>query len=326
MLLAGNDDGVYRIDGVRESETSSAEKVLDAGRVVHVERFDGADGLFAASESGLFHSSAGSEWTALGVPEEPVYAVTAASAGERLYAGTRPARVFVADLRTGLPDDERDWEELDGFRELRERADWGIPRHDGRAQVRSLCTHPDAPDRIVAGVEVGGVHVSEDGGESWTARQIEGFDAPHTDDIHHIALADEETLVASTGSGLFRSPDAGRTWDRLDTDYSQRYFREAFAHDGRVYAGGAPASSASWEKDDDHALFEAEDGRRLDRAPSPVPDEVAIGWCAVDGDAVAATHGGTLIRRDADGWRRVGNVPTSGGARGRYMPLAWYDP
>jgi photosystem II stability/assembly factor-like uncharacterized protein len=325
MLYAGSDDGVYRLSGVVGPEESSAEKVLDAEQVFRVCRFDAVDGLFAAAESGLYHSPGGAEWAALSLPEERVYAVTAAPSGNRLYAGTRPSRVFAADVDAGTPPEADAWDEVSGFRELRERSDWGIPRHDGRSQLRSLRTHPDAPDRIVAGVEVGGVHVSDDRGETWADRRIEGFDTPHTDDIHHVALADADTLVASTGSGLYRSPDVGRTWERLDADHRQRYFREAFVSDGVVYAGGAPASSASWAEDPDHALFEAREGGRLERVSSPVPDEVAVGWCEADGDVLAATHRGTLLRRRSDGWLAVGEVPTSGDVRGRYLPLCWDD-
>jgi len=322
MLIAGSDDGVYRLP---DPESTDAEQVLDAGRVWRVRQFDGLDGVFAAGETGLYHSLDGREWRSLAGPAEQVYAVAANPAGDRLYAGTRPARVFVADCASGPPTDAAAWSELDGFRALREQEDWGIPRHDGMAQVRSLRTHPYDPDRIVAGVEVGGVHVSDDGGETWETRTIDGFDAPHTDDVHHVELADAETVVAATGSGLYRSTDAGRTWDRLDAGHHQRYFREAFAQDGTLYAGGATGPSTTWVDEDDHALFECRGGSRLERVESPRPGEVVIGWCDVDGDVLAATHRGTLLRRDPDGWRVAGAIPTTERTRGRYLPMTWDD-
>ncbi|GKZ15987.1 hypothetical protein HAL_38680 [Haladaptatus sp. T7] len=324
MLIAGSDDGVYRISGLRESGGTTAEKLLDAEKVFRVEQFDGPDGLFVAAKSGVYYSPDGDEWTTLSVPDEEVYSVTVAPSGERLYAGTRPARLFVADFGSGVPSDAEAWAEVVGFRELRDRIDWGLDRHDGLAQIRSLRTHPDAPERLVAGVEVGGVHVSDDGGENWRSRCID-CDAPHTDDIHHLVLEDEGTIVASTGSGLYRSTDVGRTWTRLDGDHDQRYFRGAFVHDGTVYAGGAPASSSSWEEGN-HALFASHDGKSLERISFPTSDEVAIGWCAVDGDVLTATHRGTLFRHRSGDWETVGSVPTPGRVRGRYMPLTWYEP
>ena len=318
MLFAGSDDGVYRVDGVHDGPGTTAERVLETDRVYRVGRLDGL-GLFAAGEAGLYRSPDGESWTRLPVPEEQVYAVAASAAGDRLYAGTRPSRVFVAD--PGAAGEPGAWSELEGFRELRERADWGIPRHDGVSQVRSLVTHPDAPDRVVAGVEVGGVQVSDDGGDTWTARHVEG-EAPHTDDIHHLARGGPDTLLAATGSGLFRTDDAGRSWTRLDTGHRQRYFRESLLHEGVVYAGAAPASSTSWEEDTDHALFEGRDGA-LERVDSPTPEEVPLGWCVTDRAVVTACHRGSLLANGGDGFQRVGSVPVPGAVRGRYLPLWW---
>ena len=326
MLFAGSDDGVYRVDGVHEPDNVNAEKVLDAEQVFRIHQFDAVEGLFVTAESGLYHSNDGSAWTTLSLPEEQVYAVAANPIGDRLYAGTRPARVYVTTLGDGIPSSQQAWDEVSGFQTLREEADWGLPRHDGIAQIRSLCTHPDAPDRLVVGVEVGGIHVSDDRGRTWTTRRITGFDAPHTDDIHHLILEDSETLVASTGSGLYRSTDVGRTWKRLDGGHRQRYFRESYVHDDSIYAGAAPGSTSSWEEDTDHALFECHDGQSLERVPSPTTDEVAIGWCAIGDDVMTVTHRGTLLQREGEGYQTIGTVPTPGSVQGRYLPLSWYEP
>jgi hypothetical protein len=323
MLYAGSDDGVYRTEGIDKPGEVTTEQVLESGRVYRVRRFDGLDGLFAASESGLYHSASGTAWRDLRVPEVEVYSVVASPSGDRLYAGTRPARVFVADTAGGFPSDEDDWRPLAGFEDLRERSDWGIPRHGGKAQIRRLCTHPATPGRVVAGLEVGGVFLSDDRGNSWTARHVEGFGVPHPDDVHHLTLGDSDTFVVSTGSGLFRSTDAGRTWARLDEGHPQWYFREAFVHDGVTYAGGAQGPSPTWDEETDHALFERRNGQEIESVETPVPDELAIGWCVAEGNIFAVTHRGSLLRRDPDGYRAVASVPTPGELRGRYLPLAW---
>ena len=326
MLIAGCADGVYGVTDIFGSNECGVEKVLEAEEVYRVRQFESVDGLFVTAESGLYYSPDGIDWTELSVPDGQVYAVTASPSGERIYAGTRPARVWCAEWSSANDIDEPGWEALSGFDEVRTRSDWGIPRHDGVAQVRSLCTHPSTPDRLVAGVEVGGMYVSEDRGRSWSERRIEGFDAPHTDDVHHVSFEDDTTLIASTGSGLYRSPDTGRTWDRLDGDHSQRYFREAFVADGSTFAGAAPASSTSWNTNTDHALFECHDGTALEAVTSPMPDEVAIGWCAIGDVVVAATHRGTLLERRSDGWYTLGITVPADRSLHRYLQLTWYDP
>lgn len=326
MLFAGSVDGVYRIEGAREPGATEAERVLAADEVYGLRQFDTPVGLFATTTSGLYLSPDGRRWTGVSLPGEGVYSVAAGGAGDSLYAGTRPARLFAADSSAGLPTDAAAWDEVDGFAQLRARTDWAIPRHDGLAQLRSIRTDRAEPDRIVAGVEVGGVYVSDDGGQTWTARTIDGFDEPHTDDIHHLALADAETIVASTGSGLYRSTDVGRTWTRLDTAHSQRYFREAFVHDGTIFAGGAPRHPATWEEEADHALFASRDGETLERESSPTTDEVAVGWCAIGDDVVTVTHRGTLLRGRRGEWTVAGSVPTPGRDRVQCVPLAWHAP
>jgi len=325
MLLAGSDDGVYAIEGVFTDGPTNPEQRLEATDIYRLRQFPGVDGVFVTAESGLYYSPDGYDFSEIPVPGESVYAVVATPEGDRLYAGTRPARLYSASVGEAVPEDPGDWTEVAGFRELRERADWGIPRHDGVAQIRSLATHTATPERLVVGVEVGGVHVSDDGGQSWSARHVRGFDAPHTDDIHHIALGGPDEFVASTGSGLFRSTDAGRTWTRLDDGHDQRYFRSAFLHGGSVHAGAAPGSSSSWESHPDHALFESPSGGRLEALDSPTPEEVALGWCEADGTVLTVTHRGSLLARREDGFESVGSIPTPGAVRGRYLPLTWLD-
>ena len=295
-LLIGTDDGVVRSPDGTLDET---EHVLDAGDTLRVRTFD--DVAFAATRNGLYRSTDGRSWTDLGVPREEVFSVVRSPGGERLYAGTHPAHLYVST------DDGGTWHELEGLQDLPSRGEWHTPRHRDEAHVRSLGVHPDAADRLVAGVEVGGVHVSDDEGETWTERR-----AGVHGDVHHVLVLSADEYVASCGDGLYRTRDAGRSWTRLDGDLDHRYFRETFVMDGKLYAAAARGSPPSWDgsRGADAALFESTDeGDSFETVPYPgAPNEVVLAWTALDGRVLAGTNEGRVLARETDGWTTVGEV------------------
>lgn len=298
-LVLGTEDGVYRTS---DPGFDDATQVVDAGRVMRVRRFAGADGVFACSKTGLYRSTdAGETWSELGVPRDEVYSALVSPDGERLYAGTHPAHLYVSE------DGGGSWRELEGFQELPSREEWFTPRHRNEAHIRSLGAHPDAPGRVVAGVEVGGVHVSEDRGETWTERR-DGVQ----DDVHHVLVRGPEEYVASCGDGLYRTRDAGQSWTRLDGGLDHRYFREALSHDGRLYAAAARSSPGTWrgESGADAGLFVSEDdGESFGTVAYPgEPEEVVLAWGVVDGHVVAGTNEGRLLRETDGGWETSGRI------------------
>jgi photosystem II stability/assembly factor-like uncharacterized protein len=230
-----------------------------------------------------------------------VYSVLVSPDSERLYAGTHPAHLYVSE------NEGDSWRELEGFQELPSRDDWFTPRHRNEAHIRSLGAHPDAPERVIAGVEVGGVHISEDRGETWTERR----DGVH-DDVHHVLVCEPDEFLASCGDGLYRTQDAGQSWKRIDEDLSHRYFREAIVHDGRLYAAAARSSPGTWkgESGADGALFISEDdGATFTRASYPgEPREVVLAWAVVNGTVIAGTNEGRVLLEIDDGWETGGKV------------------
>jgi photosystem II stability/assembly factor-like uncharacterized protein len=304
MLLIGTSEGVYRAP---INEIDDATHVLTTEPVLRVHRF--GDTIFVATRSGLFRSADGGEtWSDLGVPRREVYSVVASPDGERLYAGTHPAHLYVST------DDGGSWRELDGFQNLPSRETWHTPRHRNEAHIRSLGVHSDAPERVIAGVEVGGVHISDDGGETWTERRngLPELQGGLQYDVHHVLVFGAEEYVVSCGGGLYRTRDGGQSWSRLDTDIEQTYFREAFAHDGRLYAA-ARGPPWTWRETNgaDTALFESRDsGETLAAVTYPgSPAEFVLAWTVLDGRVVAGTSEGRVITREDDGWTMLGRVP-----------------
>lgn len=77
--------------------------------------------------------------------------------------------------------------------------------------VLSLATHRDRPGRVVAGLAVGGVGISEDGGASWRVSEAGLPDG----EINAVAIASRNPdmiYVSVRGDGLWKSEDAGATW------------------------------------------------------------------------------------------------------------------
>ena len=248
-LLIGTGDGVYRSASGALDDT---ERVLDSGSTLRVRTFEHFEGVFATSKTGLHRSvDGGTTWENLGVPLEEVFSVVGSPNGSRLYAGTHPAHLYVST------DEGETWDELDEFQELPSREQWHTPRHRNEAHVRSLGVHSDAPERVIAGVEVGGVHVSENNGETWTERR-DGLPDREDDlqyDVHHVLVLAADEYVVSCGGGLYRTRNAGRSWRRFDTGSNYPYFQEAFTYRNRLYAAAEtlPPSPPA-------ALFESGDG------------------------------------------------------------------
>ena len=297
-LLAGTNDGIYRLPSARFDE---ATQVLDCGRTMRVRQF--GDEVYAASKTGLYRTTdGGSSWTNLGVPREEVYSVLVSPDGNRLYAGTHPAHLYLSE------NGGNSWRELTGFQDLPSREEWFTPRHRNEAHIRSLGAHPDEPNRVVAGVEVGGVHVSEDRGETWTERR-EGVH----DDVHHVLVCGPSEFLASCGDGLYRTSDAGETWERLDGALERRYFRESITHEGKIYAAASRSSPGSWQGESgaDAALYVSEkSGGEFSRMPYPgEPAEIVLAWALAGGRLVAGTNAGQVIVLGDDGWETGGVVP-----------------
>jgi photosystem II stability/assembly factor-like uncharacterized protein len=302
-LLIGTNKGVYR---TLIQKSGKPERVLDSNTILRLKQF--GEEIYAATRSGLFRSNDGGEtWKNLNVPRTEVYSVVKNSDGSRLYAGTHPAHLYVSE------DNGISWQELKGLQELPSRDSWRLPRHRNEAHVRSLGVHPDAPGRLIAGIEVGGVHVSEDNGETWTERR-DGLQ----NDIHHVLILGAEEYIASTGGGLYRTRDSGRSWTRLDENLDHSYFREAFKTNGHLFAAAARQSPPHWSggRGTDAALFESTDGGdSFQSVPYPGrPQDFVLAWTAIkadENDVFAGTRNGNVLQRINGKWTSFGTVSSS---------------
>ncbi|GKZ16021.1 glycosyl hydrolase [Haladaptatus sp. T7] len=320
-VLIGTSDGVYRASTV---PFETVEQVLETGFVTEIRAFDSADGIFAATTSGLYHSpDTGESWADLEVPTESVWSVCATA--RAVYAGTAPAHLYRST------DRGQTWSEVKSLQEQPSRSKWTAPG-DIPPRLRALGIHPTTPERLVVGIEAGKLHLTKDGGESWVER-----DDPVPDDVHHVHMVSPEEFIVSTGylgldgmqsGGLYRTEDWGEEWSRLDTG-DRPYFRKAITHNDRLYASAARDAPPSWSGGADAVLYESSDYESLTEVTYPGgPEEVIDAWAVIDGQVVAGTvfssetadqtinmstaagSSGSVLQRTTEGeWQHVGSVP-----------------
>lgn len=326
-LLIGTTAGLFRVDGGRFA-ADDPTAVLDCGTVRSL-RAATDETVYAGTDDGLYRSpDSGHSWTDRSPPTDSrIWSVLPAGDGA-LYAGTDDP-VLWRSL-----DDGETWAELPAFRRRPSRGVWASPGDPNQARLRSLDTPPGRPEHLVAGLEVGGVHISEDGGESWQDRRT-----ACQDDIHQVQALSDEVILAATGyfdlalegleqghalapGGLYRTTDGGASWTRLDAGQKHAYIRAFHCAAGVLCLSGARGPPPAWRPDGvDAALFESTDlGRRFVEVDAPGGrDELVEAWTTVGGEPVGGTarYGtggesrplGRLIRRTDGGYRTLGLVP-----------------
>lgn len=154
-----------------------------------------------------------------GVKLERVWNVTPGreSEPERLWCGVAEAGLFRSD------DGGDSFEPVPGLNQHATRAAWS-PGAGG------LCCHtilldPNSPERMWVGISAVGVFRSDDGGESFAVKNqglvivVPNEESPEVGScVHKMVLAPEstDTLYQQNHRGLFRSRDAGDSWQMMN--------------------------------------------------------------------------------------------------------------
>jgi photosystem II stability/assembly factor-like uncharacterized protein len=255
------------------------------------------DALLAGSYGdGLFRSANGGRtWERIeaGLTESTFRFVTAD------LAGTEPARVYRSS------DGGRSWQELDGITRIPGNDQWFLPYSPRAGAARNAYV---SGDRWLVAAEVAGLLRSDDGGDTWVCEPVAG-----DEDVHHVTghPDDAELVYVSLGTasltrsggqhgGIARSRDGGRTWEKVETDYTRATIVPPARPDllvagpaPRVGRGGRIVSSSdggdTWEP--------AGQGIEV-----PMPDMVELFVPAPDGTVWAICSGGRLLRAAPDDW------------------------
>ncbi len=164
--------------------------------------------LHLGTETGLFVSRDGADrWERLGSSlDRQIWSLARDPRNpDHLLAGTCPAAIYRSE------DDGRTWERLNA--PMPDRCVNGAPL---TPRVTCVLIDPDA-STIYAGIEIGGLRRSRDGGRTWDELG-EGLSSP---DIHGLASVRQRrgtgkrVLLATTNNDVNRSADDGETWAPL---------------------------------------------------------------------------------------------------------------
>jgi len=132
----------------------------------------------------------------------------------RIFAGSRGRGVWRSD------DGGSRWRELDALRRLPSAPRWSFPPRPWTSHVRWIAPNPRDADLLLAGIELGGLMRSADGGETW-----EDHRPGAQRDVHQLAWHPVETQRAyeAGGGGAAWSFDAGETWRPADKGRDRHY-------------------------------------------------------------------------------------------------------
>jgi photosystem II stability/assembly factor-like uncharacterized protein len=248
--------------------------------------------------SGMFVTEdGGKEWTRAH-PNVPCLAMSSMLAlPGRLLVGTTPAALY-ATAGSG-------WREIKG---VRAGAVGGTfpPNPDFPARTRVLSREDKPGGRLFAGIEVGGILVSDDDGESWSTAN-DGLTDP---DLHQILPSKRHPalVVAACGEGVSRSTDRGSHWEKV-TPAGGRTYGNALAedHDGNIYLGITHDRPRTWTRAGraKTAIFKSHDGANWELLSEKMSGGVM--------DMCAAPGGKGVLVATADG--EVVEVAPSGAAR-----------
>jgi hypothetical protein len=155
----------------------------------------------------MMSDDAGRTWQPRGLSGHDVRAITASVVQrDLLVAGTRPLGLFSSS------DGGRTWLDLPGFRRLaRRRAFFSPAEWPPIPYVSAIAASTVDPLRVVVGIEVGGVLLTSDGGQTWRVGRGAIYDC------HSLAAHSRDGLRFYQGGAGFgkctrTSSDGGETW------------------------------------------------------------------------------------------------------------------
>lgn len=251
-MFAATGDAVARIDVRADDVVDVAIMLQGSGaQFVAVDPRDPRRVVAGTYGAGaLLSRDAGATWRPLSSSLSARRVMSVAIAGARIvdglssiYAGSAPSHLYRSD------DDGETWHRLRAFDALvaTEGDDvtnpaagastasaqrWRSRAAEARvwvSHVSAILPHSTDPLRLLAGVEIGGVIVTSDGGATWRGPARGCYH-----DVHVLVAHPDfpEWVYEAAGGGVAVSDDGGERWQSLDDGLDQRYVWSAAVDSG----------------------------------------------------------------------------------------------
>ena len=250
-------------------------------------------------------SDGGRTWVESGLAGEQVFSIAVSPADGAVFAGTEPSALYRSD------DRGETWRALDGLLELPSRPTWSFPPRPWTSHVRWIAPSPHDAAVVLAGIELGGLMRSTDGGETWDDHRPGA-----QPDVHSLAWHPraEGRAYEAGGGGAAWSEDAGDTWRPAD-DGRDRHYTWSVAVDPEdpelwyVSASTGPFAAHRGGGDPQARIFRRRNGgwdALAGGLPDPLPAMPYALVAAEDGRLLAGLANGELwqSRDRGDSWSR----------------------
>jgi len=261
---------------------------------------DGSRVLVGTRGRGAFLSvDAGESWEEVELPESDIYSVAISAADGALYAGSEPSRLFVA--RDGSA-----WEELEALQQIPSRERWSFPPRPWTHHVRWIAPDPHRAERLLVGIELGGLMYSDDGGATFSDHRPGAKLDAHSLAWHPLV---EDRAYQAAGDGAAWSHDGGRTWEAADAGRGLRYCWAVTvdpADPERWYVSAASGPRAAHSGDSARGRLYRWEGEWSELALPP--DSMPYALTATDGELLAGMADGRILRSHdrGEGWEEIG--------------------
>jgi hypothetical protein len=134
---------------------------------------------------------------------------------EAVFVGALPAHLYVSEDRGGT------WRELPAFRKAKSVDKWTFPPPPRIGHIKDIVLDGD---RLLVGVEIGSLQVSEDFGQSFVELPVDPD--PQECDIHRILVhpaRPDRIIIANGIVGMMASEDGGKSFFEMKMPLDANY-------------------------------------------------------------------------------------------------------